>query len=146
MASLKSTIYARLEEMSFRSGAAVSAGVLAVVGVAITLAVVLGGHSGAVASAPGPAAAARTVAPTGPAVTATPSVTPRASRTSSISGQPAVAPSPATAASRGAPGQATQGATPTPRPSRSPAWYPPHGLAPGGWNPPLQPDPWQWGW
>jgi hypothetical protein len=35
---LKSTIYARMEEMSFRSGAAVSAGVLAAAGVAITLA------------------------------------------------------------------------------------------------------------
>lgn len=145
MPSLKSTIYARLEEMSFRSGAAVSAGVLAAVGVAITLSVVLGGHGDAVASAPGPAAAARTVAPSGPAGTATPSVTPRVSRTSPASGQPEVAPSPATAASGTASGQAGQGApgaTPTPRVSRSPAWYPPH----GGWNPSPQPDPWLWGW
>jgi hypothetical protein len=40
---LKSTLYARMEEMSFRSGAAVSAGVLAA-GVAITVAVVPGGQ------------------------------------------------------------------------------------------------------
>ncbi len=148
VASLKSTIYGRLEETSFRSGAAVSAGVLAAVGVGITLAVVLGGHSDAVAGLTGPAAAARTVVPPGPAVTAAPSVTPRASGTSPAGGQPAVAPSPATAASRNAPGQGNQGApgaTPTPRTSHSP-WYPPHGLAPGGWNPSTQPDPWPWGW
>ena len=41
-----------MEEVSFRSGAAVAGGVLTAAGVAITLAVVLGGHSDAVASAP----------------------------------------------------------------------------------------------
>ena len=41
-----------MEEVSFRSGAVVAGGVLTVAGVAITLAVVLGGHSDAVASAP----------------------------------------------------------------------------------------------
>jgi hypothetical protein len=59
---LKSTIYARMEDMSFRSGAAISAGVLAA-GVAITLAVALGGHSGAAPSAPRPAAVARSTPP-----------------------------------------------------------------------------------
>jgi hypothetical protein len=45
-------LYARMEEVSFRSGAAVAGGVLTAAGVAITLAVVLGGHSDAAASAP----------------------------------------------------------------------------------------------
>jgi hypothetical protein len=58
---LKNTIYARMEEMSFRSGAAITAGVLAA-GVAITLAVVPG-HRAAASSAPGPGAAARSMAP-----------------------------------------------------------------------------------
>jgi hypothetical protein len=52
LGQLKSTLYARMEEVSFRSGAAVAGGVLTAVGVAITLAVVLGGHGDAVASAP----------------------------------------------------------------------------------------------
>ena len=63
MGRLKSTIYARMEDMSFRSGAAVSAGVLAAAGVAITLAVALGGHSGAAPSASRPAAVARSTPP-----------------------------------------------------------------------------------
>src|SRR6185437_7613983 len=41
-----------MEEVSFRSGAVVAGGVLTAAGVSITLAVVLGGHSDAVASAP----------------------------------------------------------------------------------------------
>jgi hypothetical protein len=70
---LKTTIYARMEEMSFRSGAAVFAGVLAAAGVAITLAVGPGGGpsptlpSAAPASGPSPGAAARSVAPPPPA-------------------------------------------------------------------------------
>jgi hypothetical protein len=60
---LKSTIYARMEDMSFRSGAAVSAGVLAAAGVAITLAVALGGHSGAAPGASRPAAVAHSTPP-----------------------------------------------------------------------------------
>jgi hypothetical protein len=51
LGQLKSTLYARMEEVSFRSGAAVAGGVLTAAGVAITLAVVLGGDSDAVASA-----------------------------------------------------------------------------------------------
>jgi hypothetical protein len=60
---LKSSIYARMEDMSFRSGAAVSAGVLAAAGVAITLAVALGSHSGAAPSASRPAAVAHSTPP-----------------------------------------------------------------------------------
>ena len=66
MGRLKSTIYARMEEMSFRSGAAVFAGVLAVAGVAITLAVALGGHGAAAPSASRPATVARSTPPPSP--------------------------------------------------------------------------------
>jgi len=76
---LKSTINARMEEMSFRSGAAVFAGVPVAAGVAITLAVVLGGHSAAAPSASRPAAVARPAPPPSPVVpAASPSVTARA--------------------------------------------------------------------
>jgi hypothetical protein len=50
---LRRVINARLEEMSFRSGAAVSAGAVVVGGIAIALGVILtGGHAAAVAGAP----------------------------------------------------------------------------------------------
>jgi hypothetical protein len=50
---LRRAINARLEEMSFRSGAAVSAGAVVVGGIAIALGVILtGGHAAAVAGAP----------------------------------------------------------------------------------------------
>ena len=52
MGQLKSAIYARLEEVSFRSGVAMAGGVLAAAGVAVALTVVLGGHGDAAASAP----------------------------------------------------------------------------------------------
>ena len=52
MGQLKGTLYDRMEEVSFRSGAAVAGGVLTAAAVAITLAVVLGGRGDAVASAP----------------------------------------------------------------------------------------------
>ena len=85
MGRLKSAIYARMEEVSFRSGAAAVGGVLVAAGVAITLAVVPGGPGGAVASAP----ASRAAAPAAPAVTSpapvpassSPRATPRPSRT-----------------------------------------------------------------
>jgi hypothetical protein len=66
LGQLKRTFYARMEEVSFRSGAAVAGGVLAAAGVAITLAVVLGGHSDAAASAPASRAAVPSVAPPSP--------------------------------------------------------------------------------
>jgi len=80
---LKSTIYARMEDVSFRSGAAVSAGVLAAAGVAITLAVALGGHS---AAAPSPSAVARSTPPRSPVLpaAASPSSTARATPVASL--------------------------------------------------------------
>jgi hypothetical protein len=87
LGQLKSTLYARMEEVSFRAGAVVAGGVLTAGGVAITLAVVLGGHSDAVASAsasraPASRAAASSLAPPPVApVSSAPSPTPRPSRT-----------------------------------------------------------------
>jgi hypothetical protein len=86
LGQLKSTLYARMEEVSFRSGAAVAGGVLTAAGVAITLAVVLGGRSDAVASAPAsrvaiPSVAPPVLAPVSSSPPATPPATPRASRT-----------------------------------------------------------------
>ena len=49
---LKSAIYARMEEVSFRSGAAVAGAVLIAAGVVITLAVVPGGPGGAAGREP----------------------------------------------------------------------------------------------
>ena len=82
MGQLKSTLYARMEEVSFRAGAVVAGGVLTAAGVAITLAVVLGGHSDAVASASASRAAAPSLAPPPVApVSSAPSPTARPSRT-----------------------------------------------------------------
>ena len=91
MGRLKSTIYARMEEMSFRSGAAASAGVLAAAGVAITLAVAFGGHSGAAPSASRPAAVARSTPPPSAVLPAAPSAAPAASLMPAR-GRPAAAP------------------------------------------------------
>ena len=87
MGQLKSTLYARMEEVSFRAGAVVAGGVQAAAGVAITLAVVLGSHSDAVASASAshaavPSAVSPVLAPVSSSPPATPpSLTPRPSRT-----------------------------------------------------------------
>jgi hypothetical protein len=78
MRKFRTTVYARMEEMSFRSGAAAGAAALAAVGIAIALAVTLTGHSAAATSGPAPTAPARSVPSPSvtPSVTATPSSTP----------------------------------------------------------------------
>jgi hypothetical protein len=88
---LRSTIYARLEAMSFRSGAAVSGGVLAAAGLAITLAVALGGHS---AAGPSAGAVARSTPPPSPVLpaAAAPSSTARATPVASLMPAAAVQP------------------------------------------------------
>jgi hypothetical protein len=67
LGQLKSAIYGRMEEVSFRSGVAVAGGGLAAAGVAIALTLVLGGHGDAAASAPvapaAPAAASSVASP-----------------------------------------------------------------------------------
>jgi outer membrane biosynthesis protein TonB len=86
MAGLRSTIYARMEEMSFRSGAVIAAGVLVAVGVVVALAVTLSGHSAAATSAAGAGTAVRSVAPSSlahsppPQSTASPSARPSAKK------------------------------------------------------------------
>ena len=59
MGRVKSAIYARMEEMSFRSGVGLAAGVLVAAGLAIALPVTLNGHSAAATGAPRPSAVAR---------------------------------------------------------------------------------------
>ena len=152
LGQLKSTLYARMEEVSFRSGAVVAGGVLTAAGVAITLAVVLGGHSEAVASAPVyrpavPAAVPPVLAPVSSSPPATPpSATPRASRTTgpaTVAGTyrpPSAARAAATLHAAATP---TSGRTFTsrrlvprdPLPPGSPSWR--------GWN---RSPPWPWPW
>jgi hypothetical protein len=81
LGQLKSTLYARMEEVSYRSGAAVAGGVLTAAGVAIALAVVLGGDSDAVASAGLPPRDPSVVPPVLVPGSSSPPVTPRPSRT-----------------------------------------------------------------
>lgn len=135
MGQLKSALYARMEEVSFRSAAAVVGAVLAAAGVAITLAVVLGGHSDAAASAPSSRTAIPSVASPSPVpVFSSPSATPRASRTTdpaTVAGayQP---PSPVRASATRHAGPTPDG-TPTPR-LRDPRSPQPPGLPPGSWG------------
>ena len=74
MARFRYAINARMEEMSFRSGAFAVAGVLAAAGLMIALIVTLGGHSAASANASGPGAGVRSVAPSAPAAAASATV------------------------------------------------------------------------
>ncbi len=144
MGHLKSALYARMEEVRFRSAAAAVGGVLAAAGVAITLAVVLGGHSDAVASAPASRAAVPSVAPPSPVpVSSSPSPTPRPSRTTdraTVAGayQP---PSATRASATRHAATPAPGRTPTPRlrDPRSPA---PPGQPPGWWG---NGPPWPFG-
>src|SRR5256885_12656216 len=124
-----------MEEVSFRSGAVVAGGVLTAAGVAITLAVVLGGHSDAVASAPArvaaPSLAPSPVAP----VSSVPSPTLRPSRTTprataaGIYQPPSTARAAATRASAARQAAATSALGPTPTPRLREAHSPPrHGM------------------
>jgi hypothetical protein len=82
LGQLKSAIYARMEEVSFRSGVAVAGGVLAAAGVAVALTIVLGGHGDAAASAPASPAAAASAASSSPVPAfSSPRATPRPSDT-----------------------------------------------------------------
>jgi hypothetical protein len=136
MGRLMSTIYARMEEMSFRSGAAVAAGAVAAAGTAIALPMVLAGHSAAAISAPVPSATVRMTAPPSPVLPiASPSV--KARVTAEASRMPAGAyrpPAPVTAATTP---RAPAADLPTPRLTRPPA--DPRYYAPWPWSPP-------WGW
>jgi hypothetical protein len=119
---LKRALYARMEEVSFRSGAAVAGGVLTAAGVAITLAVVLGGHGDVAASASSSRVAVPSLAPPSPAPvssssSSSPSPTPRPSRTKDAAAAAgAYRPPSATRASATRHAAApVPGSTPTPR-------------------------------
>ena len=124
MSKLKSTVYARMEETSFRSGAVFGAGAAAVTGTAIALTVILTGHGAAAISAPVPSAPARSVPPA--SATASPSVSPsstpftRASSTASPRYVPASRVTPVTAAQTVAQtvAQTASRAAPSPSPAR----------------------------
>jgi hypothetical protein len=107
LSKLKNTVYARMEETSFRSGAVFGAGAAAVSGTAIALAVILSGHGATTISAAGSSAPARSTQPASApsaSATASPSVTPsstpvtRASSTASPRYVPASRVTPVTAA------------------------------------------------
>ena len=152
MGQLKSTLYARMEEVSFRAGAIVAGGVLTATGVAITLAVVLGGHSDAVASASVSRPAIPSVIPPVLApVSSSPPATPRAPRRTPTPprdrgrGLPAAIDGPSGSDPQAAATSAL-GRTPTPRrlvprtprPPGPPGWR--------GWHrSPPWPWPWRWG-
>jgi len=74
MARFRRAINARMEEMSFRSGAFAVIGVFAAAGLMIALIVTLGGHSAASANASGPSAGVRSVAPSSSAAAASATV------------------------------------------------------------------------
>jgi hypothetical protein len=133
--------------MSFRSGAAVGGGALAVAGVAVTLAVVLSGHTAAATSGHAPGMAANLTTPASsapaPATSAVSSGTPRTS-------QPA-APRAGTGSYSQTPSPHHVSATPqpsAPRPSASSAHTAPWQPRPPKWTPgdPRRPSPPDWGW
>jgi xylulokinase len=152
---LKRAIYARLEEMSFRSGAAAAGGVVAVGGLAIALAVLPSGHRPEAAA---PRAVTNSTTPASvPPATAPPSSrtapSSRAAR-SAAAAPPAAEPaaaapaqsSPSSSQAASAPPSSPSPATPTPRPSR-PGPYPTRTPSWNPWSPwnPWQPwDPWGW--
>ena len=134
MGQLKSAIYARLEEVSFRSGVAVAGGVLAAAGVAVALTVVLGGHGDAAASAPASPAAAAASAASSPVPASSSPSSPRATPRPSDTTVPATvageyrSPTPAPAWARAHRAAATTplpGSTLTRRPF-SRRWLPGH--------------------
>jgi hypothetical protein len=78
LSRLKSAVYGRMEDMSFRSGAAVVGAALAVVGAVIALVVMLTGHDAAAAFSPPPAAANRVAGPASSAPASATSAVPSA--------------------------------------------------------------------
>jgi hypothetical protein len=145
---LRRVFYARMEEMSFRSGAAVAAAVLALTGLGIALTVTLGGGHRA-------AAAPRVVSVSTTATSAAP--LPSASAVPSPSASPSAiqdAPEPMPAAQDAPQSETTRAPSPkaslatsspwpTPRPIRSRPSYAPS--SPGtGEFPPSPPPGWWW--
>jgi hypothetical protein len=91
MAGFRSSLYTRLEEMSFRSGAVAALSVLAAAGLVIALVVTLGGH-GAAARATGAGTAVRSAAPPTPVASAPAAVTVSPSARATAKARRSVAP------------------------------------------------------
>jgi hypothetical protein len=143
---LKSALYARMEEVSFRAGAAVAGGVLAAAGVAITLAVVPSGHRDAAVIAPARIVAPSLAPPPVAPVSSVPSPTPRPSRTTTRATAAGTYQPPSAArasAARASAATSALGRTSTPRlrVARSP--HRP-GMWPGYWSS-RRPRPWLFG-
>jgi hypothetical protein len=140
---LKSALYARMEEVSFRAGAAVAGGVLTAAGVAIALAVVPSGHRDAAAIASARVAAPSLAPPPVAPVSSVPSPTPRPSRTTTRATAAGTYQPPSTArasAARQAAATSALGRTPTARLRE--ARYPRRpGMPPGYWRS-HRPRPW----
>jgi hypothetical protein len=139
--------------MSFRSGAAVGGGALAVAGAVIALAVMLTGHGTAAAGPPSPDAAARLAVPASSAparapATSAPSATPRPShsqarRTSAGNYSPAPARTRAAAAPYvSAPAPSPSVHLGPPKRPRYPLRYPPPRWGWPRYPPPALPWPW----
>jgi hypothetical protein len=137
---LRTTVYARMEEMSFRSGAAAAAGTLAVVGTAIALAVTLSGHSAAATSAPGPTAPARS-APSVPPASSSSVNPPTRSSTPVRSASHPVSPQAYAPAYGITTPHKTRAAAPLPEARLGPPPSPPRRL-PNPHDPAPPPDPW----
>ena len=128
-ARLRRVMNARLEEMSFRSGVALFAAVLALTGTGIALTVTLGVSHGAVVTSP---AASATAVPGSTAPPSSAEAVPSPSASPSVApGSPAYGSGPAVADAP-SPGTTTQAASPqaSPAPSSPSPTYRPMGLAP----------------
>ena len=138
MGQLKSALYARMEEVSFRAGAAVAGGVLTAAGVAIALAVVPNGHRDAAAIAPARVVAPSLAPPPVAPVSSVPSPTPWPSRTTTRATAAGTYQPPS--AARASAATSALGRTPTPRlrEARSPRRP---GMPPGYWRW-YRPRPW----
>ncbi len=140
-----STIYARMEEISFRSGAAVAAAAVAVAGTAIALPMVLAGHSAVAMSAPVPRATVRITGRSAAPSPVLPTASPSATVPITGRGGPAASLIPARASQ-------PPTAVTTPRPVRFPVaarYHPYYAPFPWSrswrWNSPARPWPWHGG-
>ena len=138
MTGFRSSIYARLEEMSFRSGAVAAFGVLAVAGLVIALVVTLGGH-GAAAGATRAGTAVRSAAPPSPVasapatVTASPSARATAKAERSVASKAYEAPAQRAAATAPQVPALPAAAYPQPHRVKRPTLPRPAGSFPYGW-------------
>jgi hypothetical protein len=125
-ARLRRVMNARMEEMSFRSGVALFAAVLALIGTGIAFTVTLGASHGAAAPPASPATAVpgSTAPPSSAEAVPSPSARPSPDQSSPVYGSgPAVA-------DASSPGATTQAASPQTSPASPSPTYRPMGLAP----------------